>query len=330
MMLPVKDSPPASLEERMTLGKRKNFSLKQGSGVLMAGADIMKKHNTHDSGYKMLFSSHEMVRQLLTSFVNEEWVHKIEYNTLERIDKSFVSERFESRESDIIYRARFRGRDVYIFILVEFQSTVDRFMALRILRYIVELYEYLVKNHKLKRLPAVFPVMLYNGEKRWTAPAGLDRLIEKSIPLQYIPNFSYYKIAENEFDREFLKTLNNAVAALFYTENCDGKEMKQEIDNIVRLLRYEKGDEITAFSHWFKYMFQGMPELVDEIKEITGVKNMLRTSLKKYSKELIQEGIEKGKLDTAMNLLKEKMTVKKIAAVTGLPVERIEKLKNEM
>ncbi|NLV68851.1 MAG: hypothetical protein GXY14_14365 [Spirochaetes bacterium] len=34
----------------------------------------MKKHNRHDAGYKMLFSNHEMVRQILTSFVNEDWV----------------------------------------------------------------------------------------------------------------------------------------------------------------------------------------------------------------------------------------------------------------
>ncbi len=59
----------------------------------------MKKHNTHDSGYKMLFSNHEMVRQLLTSFVDEEWIHELEFGTLERIDKSFVSDRFEERES---------------------------------------------------------------------------------------------------------------------------------------------------------------------------------------------------------------------------------------
>lgn len=45
---------------------------------------MSKKHNAHDSGYKKLFSSHEMIRQLLTSFVNEEWINQIKYSTLER------------------------------------------------------------------------------------------------------------------------------------------------------------------------------------------------------------------------------------------------------
>ena len=61
----------------------------------------MKKHNTHDSGYKMLFSNHEMVRQLLTSFVDEEWIHELEFESLVRIDKSFVSDRFEERDRQL-------------------------------------------------------------------------------------------------------------------------------------------------------------------------------------------------------------------------------------
>jgi len=293
----------------------------------------MKKHNTHDSGYKMLFSNHEMVRQLLTSFVDEEWIHELEFESLVRIDKSFVSDRFEERESDIIYKVNFKGNEVYIFILLEFQSTVDKFMALRMLRYITELYEYLVRNHKLKKLPAVFPVMLYNGDKKWTAPEELDNLIENSIPGAYIPHFRYYKIAENEFDREFLIKLNNAIAALFYTENCQNENLQHEIDIVVELIRCEKPEEHKAFVNWFSYMFYDKPELVKEIKGIEEAKNMLRTTIKKYGdrikQESLEEGIEKGRIDTARKLLKKAMPVQEIAEVTGLTVEQIEKLKDK-
>lgn len=297
---------------------------------------MAKKHYTHDSGYKKLFSNPELVRQLLTGFVKESWINNIDYSTLERIDKSFVSDEFVKRESDLIYKAKFSGNDIYIFILIEFQSTVDRFMALRMLRYITELYEDLVKNQKFKTLPAVFPVMLYNGEKRWTAPEDISILIQNSISEKYIPGFSYYKIAENEFSKEFLKSLNNSVGALFYTENCSEKELQHEIDTIVDLFRTEKPEEIALFVNWFKYMFQDRKELVEEVQEMEEVKSMLRTSIKKYGKQLlqegklegIQEGIQKEKRDTAKKLLKENMTVKKISGITGLSVEEVEKLKD--
>lgn len=288
---------------------------------------MTKKHLIHDSGYKMLFSNPEMVKQLLTCFVNEEWINKIEYNSLEKIDKSFVTDEFSKRESDIIYKASFKGEDVYIFILLEFQSTVDRFMSLRILRYIAELYEHLIRNHKLSRLPAVFPVMLYNGEKRWTAPEELNILIENSIPEKYIPCFRYYKIAVNEFSKDFLIKLNNTVAALFYSENCTADEISKEINTIVNLFKTEKPGEISSFIHWFRYMFQERSDLVDEIKQLEDVKSMLRTTVKKIAKENRLEGKLEGKLEVAQNLLKEKIPVKKIAELTGLSSEEIKKLK---
>lgn len=291
---------------------------------------MTKKHNVHDSGYKKLFSNHEFVRQLLTGFVNEEWINDIEYGTLERIDKSFISDEFSERESDLIYKVKFKGKDIYIFLLLEFQSTVDRFMSLRMLRYITELYEDLVKNQKLKTLPAVFPVMLYNGEKRWTAPEELSNLIENSIPEKYIPRFRYYKIAENEFTKNFLKSIKNVVGALFYTENCSGEELQHEIDIIVELLKTEKPDEISLFIKWFKHMFQERKELIEEVKGIEEVNTMLRTSLKKYSKKIAHEakmeGVIEGKRETARNLLKDNMPVKKISEITGLPVKDIENL----
>ena len=303
---------------------------------------MKKKHNAHDSGYKKLFSNHELVRQLLTSFVNEDWINSIEYSTLERIDKSFISDEFAERESDLIYKAKFKGKDIYIFILLEFQSTVDRFMSLRMLHYIIELYEDLVKNHKLKTLPAVFPVMLYNGENKWTAPEELCILIENSIPEKYLPKFRYFKISENEFSKDFLKNLKNSVAALFYTENLSETDLQKEIDIIVELFKTERPDEIKLFINWFKYIFHDRKELIDEIQEIVEVKTMLSTTIKKYGEKLkfegklegIHEGIQKGKLEgihegkleTARALLTKNMSVKEISEITGLSVEEIEKI----
>ena len=43
--------------------------------------------NIHDSGYKKLFSNRTIFRQLLETFVNQEWVHSLneDYESLESI-----------------------------------------------------------------------------------------------------------------------------------------------------------------------------------------------------------------------------------------------------
>ena len=86
--------------------------------------------NIHDSGYKKLFSNRTIFRQLIETFVNQEWVHSLDFDTCEPLDKSFISEHYKETESDLIYKIQFQDREVYIYILIEFQSTVDPFMAL--------------------------------------------------------------------------------------------------------------------------------------------------------------------------------------------------------
>jgi len=44
----------------------------------------------HDNSYKLLFSHAEMVRGLLLGFVEEEWVRKLDLESLERVSGSYV------------------------------------------------------------------------------------------------------------------------------------------------------------------------------------------------------------------------------------------------
>ena len=47
--------------------------------------------NIHDSGYKKLFENRTIFRQLVQTFVEEEWVQELDFERAERIDKSFRS-----------------------------------------------------------------------------------------------------------------------------------------------------------------------------------------------------------------------------------------------
>lgn len=94
----------------------------------------------HDSGYKKLFSNKVIFRQLIETFVNEDWVKDLDFESCEPVDKSFISDHYKETGSDIIYKLKLKEKEVYIFILIEFQSKVERFMALRVLNYITNFY----------------------------------------------------------------------------------------------------------------------------------------------------------------------------------------------
>jgi predicted transposase YdaD len=116
----------------------------------------------HDTGYKRLFSNHEMVADLLTGFVREPWVAEVELDTLERVNASYVSDDLREREDDLVWRVRWRDHWLYVYLLLEFQSTVDRFMALRMLVYVGLLYQDLVRAKEFTPgglLPPVLPIV---------------------------------------------------------------------------------------------------------------------------------------------------------------------------
>ena len=98
----------------------------------------------------------------MESFVDQPWVKELDFDRAERVDKSFVDEAYQERESDLIYRIPFGDDALYVYVLLEFQSTVDQSMALRVLNYVVNLYMDLDRSRSAgEKLPPVFPIVLY-------------------------------------------------------------------------------------------------------------------------------------------------------------------------
>ena len=259
--------------------------------------------NIHDSGYKKLFSNRTIFRQLIETFVNQEWVHSLDFDTCEPLDKSFISEHYKETESDLIYKVQFQDREVYIYILIEFQSTVDPFMALRVLNYITNFYmDFLVNNSGVKKLPAVFPIVLYNGAAPWTAPVNLSVLIEQNPPLgTFGLDFQYFLIAENQYSQEALLNIRNIVSTLFLAEShYDLDVLEVELLNLFS--SEDDRQAVSLFLNWFRQLaFHGRLESEDYQSLETiyrteeEVKTMLVTALEREREQFFQNGLREGK-----------------------------------
>ena len=81
----------------------------------------------HDASYKLLFSHARMMADLLQDFVHEAWVYDVDFTTLERVSDSHISDDLRSRRDDLIWRVRWGTDWLYIYLLLEFQSTVEAF-----------------------------------------------------------------------------------------------------------------------------------------------------------------------------------------------------------
>jgi predicted transposase YdaD len=198
----------------------------------------------HDSGYKLLFSHPKMVEELLSGFIREGWVEDLDFGTLERVGDSYVSDDLRERHSDMVWRLRWRGGKegwFYVYLLLEFQSTPDMFMALRLLGYVALLLSGLVRAGKVtaaEGLPAVLPLVLYNGKRPWSVPLDLASLF-RTVPTgceRYQPQLTYLLVDEGRLLPEELDLPGSRVATLFRLETCSPQELPALATQLAALL----------------------------------------------------------------------------------------------
>jgi predicted transposase/invertase (TIGR01784 family) len=295
-------------------------------------------HQIHDKGYKRLFKNKTIFRQLLETFVTEDWVKELDFDNCERLEKSFISEHYKETASDIIYKIKLKQKDIFIIILVEFKSKVERFTGLGILNYITNFWmDYVESTPNVRMLPPVFPILLYNGDPEWTAPLRIAELIDGHEYLgRYAVSFEYFKIAENEYSREVLLKTKNIVSTLFLAESYyDIELLEQELLELFE--REEDKAAISLLLNWFAQLrrHERIPEEdYDKLDKVYKSKEeaqaMLITAIKKEKQEIFEKGKLEGQIQTAQKMLAKGFEVSLIAEITGLSDEEIIKLKQTM
>jgi predicted transposase/invertase (TIGR01784 family) len=257
----------------------------------------------HDQGYKQLFSHPEIVRDLLKGFIQEDWVNELDLSSLERVNGSYISDDLREREDDIIWKVRFGDNWIYLYVLIEFQSTVERFMAVRLITYIGLLYQDLYRSGQVKNdemLPPVLPLVLYNGRTPWTAPVKLSHLIQdiRGSLARYCPELEYLLIDEQRYDNEDMPA-HNLVSAIFKLEKSRTPEdIRKVVSTLVQWLKHPEQTGIRrAFTVWINRVLlpvrlkgQEMPNNNDLIE----VENMLAERVKEWTEEWKAQGLQEG------------------------------------
>ncbi|HEX3531605.1 MAG TPA: Rpn family recombination-promoting nuclease/putative transposase [Thermoanaerobaculia bacterium] len=272
----------------------------------------MKKH---DESYRLLFSIPRMIIELLRGFFGQAWVDRMDFETLERVNSSYVSPKLRRRETDIVWRARLKdGRPVYVYLLLELQSSVQKYMAVRLMVYVGLLYQDLIKRGELSpdgKLPLVIPIVLYNGEERWWAPLQLADLIEEVDPEAdlFRPSFACKLIDAGSYALDDLAAQeSNAVAALFWLEKTPEPEgLQQGIDRLAKDLdQPEDGELRSAFASWLLLVrFADEDELPDTLG-LEDFRTMLTKRAVEWNEKLLERGRQEGEAGLVLRLLEQK------------------------
>ena len=279
-----------------------------------------------DASYKTLFSAPEVVRDLILGFVPDEWLHGLDYRTLERVSGSYVTDDLRDRADDLVWRVQVGGEWVYLYLLIEFQSTVDPWMAVRIMTYVGLLYQDLIKQKRVlprRRLPPVLPIVLYNGDGPWTAKTNIADLIPKAPGLlaKYVPQVEYLLIDESQYAVAELAKMKNLVAAAIRFERPESEAALLALIRQVNEWLADNPELKRIFALWIRTMVLRHSRnrlVLPKVRDLQELKMILADRFEVWAREHEQKGIEKGEA-----LLLQRQLVRRFGPLPGELAARI-------
>lgn len=245
---------------------------------------------------------------------------------------------YEEMEADIVYSTDLEGREVFFYILLELQSTVDHSMPIRLFTYTAEIWrKYLKKMNKEDvkkkdfKLPAVVPIILYNGEATWTVTKSFKEKVHRAELFgNHIIDFEYILINVNNFAEEDLMRIENVVSAIFLLDQkINAEEFIRRAGNVAKEFEAIPQEHKLKLIDWLDHTVED-PVRKEVIKLFHVDKeevDQVTANITKTLQEEKENAIKQRMIESAKKMLDKKVDIQDIVDFTGLTAEEINQLK---
>ena len=155
-------------------------------------------HQPNDKLLKATFSVPENARAFFENHLPKEIAAALDWTSLTLEPCSFIDPQLTSSESDLLFHITLHQSDAFLYLLFEHQSSEDPRMALRLLSYILRIWERFAQNHPPPaKLTAILPIVLAQGKRPWKTSTRLEDLIELPPAVAHIlrpwqPTLAYH------------------------------------------------------------------------------------------------------------------------------------------
>jgi recombination-promoting nuclease RpnB len=302
--------------------------------------DRMKKKSTptpHDAIFKTFLSHPTTARDFMSLHLPPNLLKICDLTTLKLESGSFVEDDLRPYYSDVLYSLKTSSGEGYIQVLIEHQSTPDRHMAFRLMRYaIAAMQRHLDAGHKT--LPLVIPILFYQG-KRSPYPYPVNWLELFSDPEDaaqlYGGDFPLVDITVIP-DEEIMQHRSMAALTLLQ-KHIRQRDLNEFLDQLSKLMLEEfmtRQQMLTLVN----YMLQTgeTPDAESFIRELAQRVPKHEEELMTIAQQLEQKGVQQGKqlgarealLKVAQTMLENGSDWAFVMKVTGLTDQDREHIKH--
>ena len=304
----------------------------------------------HDLVFKQFLHHPETARDFMQLHLPEYLQQICDFSTLKLESGSFVEDNLRPYFSDVLYSLKTAsGNEGYVCVLIEHQSSPDKTMAFRLLRYaIAAMQRHLDNGHTT--LPLVIPVLFYTGKRspypysiRWLdgfADPGLaEKLYNNAFPLVDVTI-----IPDDE-----IMTHRSMAALTLLQKHIRQRDLTELLEPLGRLLRMTAltGQQLISLVNYFaqagqvinaeifvRDLAQKVPQHKDTLMTIAeqleqkGMLKGLEQGRNEGRQEGLAEGVMTGKLEVARTMLQNGLDDELVIKMTGLPASELAKIQH--
>ncbi|EBT1277534.1 Rpn family recombination-promoting nuclease/putative transposase [Salmonella enterica] len=284
----------------------------------------------HDAFFKQFLMHPDTARDFLDIHLPAEIRGICDLDTLRLESSHFVEESLKEQYSDVLYSVKMQGTSGYIHVLIEHQSTADKKMAFRMMRYAIAAMHRLLKDEN-GPLPLVVPLLFYQ-EKTSPYPLSMSWLdmfalpeLARRIYSEPFPLVDITVIPDDDIMQHRRIALLERLVTLISAEYTTESQLNSLLSYMV-----QRGhtDQPQVF---YRELANRLPqeESMMTLAEWFGEQGMqkgVREGMLEGKREGLQEGKTEERRNIARRMLESGMTREAVAQITTLTDDEIEQI----
>ena len=299
----------------------------------------------HDKLFRTVFSDISEAESFLRAYLPAALAERLDWTTLTPVETSFVDEALLDSESDLLYTVRVQEtmQPVYLYLLFEHQSSSDKWMRFRLLKYMCRIWDESFKEYpEQEMLIPILPLVFYQGKTSWTYSTQFANLFpETEQEHLFVPRFAHHLVDQSGMGPEQIQgALKSRIAQLLMMAAYH-EPMRELLEMAGRLLaQVPRTGGINYVKVFVVYLLatqerRTVQEFAETVRRYAAdIGGEMLTYAEELRREGRQEGEIKGKIEgkieTIENLLAVGVDWSVITTATGIAPAQFQALKEQL
>jgi predicted transposase YdaD len=91
---------------------------------------------------------------------------------------TFIIDEHRAFAVDLLFKTTFQNQEGYLWLFLEHQHNAEAWLPVRVFMYMAIIWDHIRRTSKTIKIPLIYPVVSYNGDKPYSYSLNMRDLIE--------------------------------------------------------------------------------------------------------------------------------------------------------